>query len=303
MAGVPVLDPVAALVVSGMVVQAGLNIGRDAMRDLADASSTETITSISAALERARAQGLSEVVGIGAVRGRKVGSRMIVDIDVRVDPYITVSAAHNAAERVRKAVLRDVPEAAEVKVHVSLGVPIAAMGGLDGTNAAVAGGAAAPRGSSSGDATGSTNGLGATTGSPVQANTRGVKGEPNALPSSLEAEASVREVVARVPEILSIAHFLCHYPNEHSVEQGLWIHIDVVVQPNLSGDSIREIVVRTQKALLALPHISKAGVHIEVAPTGVDPASISTAESESGRMLGETAPANDMDMTITHTVK
>ncbi|CAM6123747.1 unnamed protein product [Calypogeia fissa] len=50
--------------------------------------------------------------------GQKMGSFIHLDVHIEVDPWLSVSAAHNIAEAVRHQVQRKHPEVAETFVHI-----------------------------------------------------------------------------------------------------------------------------------------------------------------------------------------
>jgi hypothetical protein len=102
-AGVKLLDPIAAAIVGFMVARMGWVFGWDAMQDLSDrAVDEETSEAIrQLILETPGVRGLHEM------RTRKMGDSAIVDAHVIVDPLVSVSEGHYIAERVRLGVMTD----------------------------------------------------------------------------------------------------------------------------------------------------------------------------------------------------
>ncbi|KAK4482204.1 hypothetical protein RD792_009346 [Penstemon davidsonii] len=78
--GVKFLDPLAGLLVSVMILKAGLESGYQ--------------------------------------RGRRAGSSLYLDVDVEVDPFSSVSAAHDVGENVRRQLQQSHPEVTEVFIHI-----------------------------------------------------------------------------------------------------------------------------------------------------------------------------------------
>ncbi len=112
--GYPFLDSVAGFLVSGLIVMVAWEIGRDSVRELTDEALEGEVT------ERIH-QLIEQVEGVCSfhqVRVRRMGSSLLVDMHVEVGRLMTVSAAHQVAERVRWVILEDISEVNEVLVHV-----------------------------------------------------------------------------------------------------------------------------------------------------------------------------------------
>ena len=102
LAGYPILDPIAALIVGFMVARMGWSFGWDAMHDLMDRAVDEQEVE---AIRRT----LIETPGVGNVhdvRTRKMGDMIVVDAHIEVDALITVEAGHDIAVEARQRVLR-----------------------------------------------------------------------------------------------------------------------------------------------------------------------------------------------------
>jgi cation diffusion facilitator family transporter len=102
MAGYPLLDPIAALIVGFMVGKMGWSFGWDALHDLMDrAVDEEEVQAI-----RATLMATPGVAGVHDVRTRKMGDMVVADAHIEVDALLTVEAGHNIAVAARAAVLR-----------------------------------------------------------------------------------------------------------------------------------------------------------------------------------------------------
>jgi len=102
LAGYPILDPIAALIVGFMVARMGWGFGWDALHDLMDRSVDEK------EVEAIR-QTLIEtpgVHGVHDVRTRKMGDMIVVDAHLEVDASISVEAGHDIAVDARQRVLQ-----------------------------------------------------------------------------------------------------------------------------------------------------------------------------------------------------
>ncbi|CDS54901.1 Cobalt-zinc-cadmium resistance protein [Polaromonas sp. CG9_12] len=102
LAGYPILDPIAALIVGFMVARMGWSFGWDAMHDLMDrAVDEQEVEAIRRTL--IETPGVSDVHD---VRTRKMGDMIVVDAHIEVDALITVEAGHDIAVEARQRVLR-----------------------------------------------------------------------------------------------------------------------------------------------------------------------------------------------------
>mmetsp|Transcript_6188 Transcript_6188/g.8612 ORF Transcript_6188/g.8612 Transcript_6188/m.8612 type:complete len:331 (+) Transcript_6188:782-1774(+) len=116
-AGFQYVDPIGAIMVSGMIMKTGVEIGWEAVHHLVDAQVNERV------LDEVKAIGkeLSEeghIKNVHNVRCRRLGHYVLVDLHVMVDEYLTVTAAHEAAQRVERIIKYRLPEVAEVMIHL-----------------------------------------------------------------------------------------------------------------------------------------------------------------------------------------
>ena len=103
LAGVRLLDPIAAAIVGFMVARMGWTFGWDALQDLSDRALDET----SAADVRALLMATPGVRDVHELRTRKTGDLALIDAHILVDPMISVSEGHYIAESARARVLTD----------------------------------------------------------------------------------------------------------------------------------------------------------------------------------------------------
>lgn len=112
--GYPILDPIAAIAVAGMIVVAALKFTRDAIREVTEhALQHEMLEELSA--------GIHEIPGVRSLhqlRARRMGPNVLVDVHVEVDGATTVSDGHQVAERVRRFVEQRKSDVTEVLVHI-----------------------------------------------------------------------------------------------------------------------------------------------------------------------------------------
>ncbi|WP_130469880.1 cation diffusion facilitator family transporter [Candidatus Magnetaquicoccus inordinatus] len=114
--GYPILDPIAAIAVAFFVSKVGFEIGRDAVKELTDASDAvdaEIREQINQLIHE-----IPEVLSAHFVSPRQLGPDIIVDVHVEVPLSLSVSEGHQVAELVRQNLLKHVEAISEVVVHV-----------------------------------------------------------------------------------------------------------------------------------------------------------------------------------------
>ena len=102
LAGYPILDPIAALIVGFMVAKMGWTFGWDALHDLMDRA-------VDAQEVQAICQTLRDTPGVSDVhdvRTRKMGDMIVVDAHIEVDGTLTVEQGHDIAVEARHRVLQ-----------------------------------------------------------------------------------------------------------------------------------------------------------------------------------------------------
>ena len=107
------MDPIAGVLVAGLIVKAGIDIGYGSLRELTDETPEEEVIS---ELNKI----LADVEGVDhfhEMRARRMGPHLLVDLHIEVDSMMSISAAHQVAERVRLRILQKIPVVNEVLVH------------------------------------------------------------------------------------------------------------------------------------------------------------------------------------------
>jgi cation diffusion facilitator family transporter len=105
LAGLPMADPLAALIVGLMIIRMGWKFSSQAFNDLVDrAVDDETEQAI-----RQRILGTPGVRGIHDLRTRKMGDMVWVEVDIEMDGQLTIEAGHAIAVAARERVMADLP--------------------------------------------------------------------------------------------------------------------------------------------------------------------------------------------------
>ena len=102
LAGYPILDPIAALVVGLVVTRMGWRFGWNALHDLMDRAIDEK----EVAAIRQTLLDTPGVSGVHDVRTRKMGDMVVVDAHLEVDATLSVEAGHDIAVEARARVLK-----------------------------------------------------------------------------------------------------------------------------------------------------------------------------------------------------
>ncbi|MEX3548209.1 MAG: cation diffusion facilitator family transporter [Burkholderia sp.] len=113
LAGVKLLDPIAAAIVGLMVAHMGWSLAWNALQDLSD----RALDARAADEIRARLAATPGVREVHELRTRKMGDAAVVDAHILVDPMISVSEGHFIAETARARVLDD-PRVVDALIHV-----------------------------------------------------------------------------------------------------------------------------------------------------------------------------------------
>lgn len=114
MGGWEIFDPLAAIIVTALIVKAGWGISMDSFRDIIDTAVKKDVRDniIRAALN------VPGALNYHDLKTRKTGSEILVDIHIEVDSKMNVFDAHNIADSVRDAIMTRVQNVADVLVHI-----------------------------------------------------------------------------------------------------------------------------------------------------------------------------------------
>lgn len=114
LAGFPLGDLLAAVIVGFMIARMGLKFAWEALRELIDTGITkEEVEAIRQSLRETPG-----VLGLHEVRTRRMARHILVDAHILVGAKISVSEGHHIAERARCRVLGEHPDVLDVLVHI-----------------------------------------------------------------------------------------------------------------------------------------------------------------------------------------
>lgn len=113
--GYPILDPIAAAIVSLFIIRMGVNIIRESAYQLMDGVPDREIL---AQVIRS-AEIITGVEHVHQIRGRRVGRKIYIDLTLEMDPDMTLNHSHSVAHDVKESIRRDTPEVADIMVHIN----------------------------------------------------------------------------------------------------------------------------------------------------------------------------------------
>lgn len=113
--GIPVLEPIASLVICVFILKAAYDIFKDAVDKMVDHScGDETEEAL-----RQCAMSQDGVKGVDLLHTRIFGNKIYVDIEIKMDGGKTLSEGHETAERVHNEIERNFPKVKHIMVHVN----------------------------------------------------------------------------------------------------------------------------------------------------------------------------------------
>ncbi len=117
MLGVVILDPIAAFIIALIILRVAFKIMSHTIDQIVDkAPDDETAKQVISVIEAVRG-----VIGIDEIRMRMHVEKMYVDLEIAVDPSLSLKEAHAIAEQVHHDVESHFPDVKHCAVHVNPG--------------------------------------------------------------------------------------------------------------------------------------------------------------------------------------
>ena len=109
-----IMDPLACIGISLFIAKVSFDVCYPALRHIVDTAPGPEI------IERISSAAISNpgVDGIHKLRTRYLGSLIIADLHIQVDPNLTVEQAHDIASEVEESIIREQGNIYDVTVHV-----------------------------------------------------------------------------------------------------------------------------------------------------------------------------------------
>jgi len=113
--GLPILDPIASVVISLFIIRVGVNIFREALSKMTDTSCDETLENEL----RGVALEYEDVLAVDTIRTRLFGDRIYVDMEISVHGAASLYEAHNVAQKIHDAIEYRYEKVKHCMVHVN----------------------------------------------------------------------------------------------------------------------------------------------------------------------------------------
>ncbi len=112
-----IMDPLGGLAIALIVGWVGLKVAWNAVRHIVDTAPDPEV------LEQARRVALKHpgVFGLHRLRARYLGSQIIMDLHIQVDPGLSVGEGHDIASEVEYGIARELGNVYDITVHVEPG--------------------------------------------------------------------------------------------------------------------------------------------------------------------------------------
>lgn len=115
MAGYPVLDSVASVIICLFILKVAYDIIADAIKKMLDTScGSDYDTRLSEYIS-----GLEDVARVDLIQSRMFGNKVYIDLEIAVDGNKSLRDAHGVAEYVHTCVERDFPDIKHIMIHVN----------------------------------------------------------------------------------------------------------------------------------------------------------------------------------------
>ena len=111
--GFPVMDAVACVIISLLILKVGFDILRDAVNKMLDTSCGEAWDSAMTDFIRS----VPGVEGVDLLQSRKFGDKIYLDVEISVDGRQSLFDAHRIAEHVHDVVEAEYPEIKHIMIH------------------------------------------------------------------------------------------------------------------------------------------------------------------------------------------
>ena len=113
--GIPIMDPIAGLVISVLILKTGVEIFTRAIGQMTDRSAGDELE---ADIRAIIADG-DRAVGTDKVQTRVFGDRVYADVEISLPGDYTLDAAHEIAEHIHHDIERQLPQVKHCMVHIN----------------------------------------------------------------------------------------------------------------------------------------------------------------------------------------
>ncbi|KXS13286.1 hypothetical protein M427DRAFT_71507 [Gonapodya prolifera JEL478] len=238
--GVPILDPIGGLLVSGMIAKYGFDTAAESMRELADASVPHSFVHDVELVVAQLVKSDSNIASVSNIRARKVGPVFLIDLDLNVKATASVSTARAIADNLRQAIQASHPQVSEVSIDIDTAE--------NGT----------PATSNPGDV----QPVGNRPITPASASAAGAVPSFAGRPTS-DFEDAVRSIVEDKAGFRDVT---CSHITIHFLKDGLEVHVDIQIgNQDLTIRDAQQIANKVGESIVdGIPEVLVADVHLEL---------------------------------------
>ena len=115
MAGFPVLEPIASIIICLLIIKESYEILKDALRKLLDTSVDESYEETL----RVYIEKQEDVICVDMLQTRMFGNKIYVDLEIQVDGDKSLRESHDIAERIHENVEEDFPNIKHIMIHLN----------------------------------------------------------------------------------------------------------------------------------------------------------------------------------------
>jgi len=115
--GIAIADPIAALIVAGMMIKLSISLGMKSINVLSDkAADKKTIRKIQNVLNTFKKS--RKINSYHKIKTRQIGSKLLIDIHIRVPNKMTVQDSHYVAHQIKNALLKRIKLLKDMTIHI-----------------------------------------------------------------------------------------------------------------------------------------------------------------------------------------
>jgi len=115
MLGLPVLDPIASLVICIFIFKAAIDIAKDALDKMIDTSCDEQVVEDM----KQKILSVDGVLGLDDIKTRLFGDKIYIDVEICCDGNLTLHESHDIAEKVHDLLEKSFDNVKHCTVHVN----------------------------------------------------------------------------------------------------------------------------------------------------------------------------------------
>jgi len=114
MLGFPIMDPIAAIIIGIIIIRIAISVLRDAIKGIMETS----LDSQATATLKNMVAGFEAVKGIDIIHARKAGRKILIEIEILVDPLLTINEGKLLTEKIKTKIEKKFLNVEQVLIHL-----------------------------------------------------------------------------------------------------------------------------------------------------------------------------------------